>query len=85
MDITRDVRQGNLAQGNGDVQSVSATSSRERRKSWLKREGGSRRVCLEIHQRRPELVAEMSLPIFVCDFNVPSLKTNMEPRVSSRS
>src|SRR4029077_9012423 len=33
---------------------------------------------------RPELVAEMSLPIFVSDFNVPSLKTNMELAVGQK-
>jgi NitT/TauT family transport system substrate-binding protein len=33
---------------------------------------------------RPELVAEMSLPIFVSDFNVQSLKTNMELAVSQK-
>jgi ABC-type nitrate/sulfonate/bicarbonate transport system substrate-binding protein len=33
---------------------------------------------------RPELVAEMSLPIFVSDFNVQSLKTNMELAVGQK-
>src|SRR5436853_265038 len=33
---------------------------------------------------RPELVAEMSLPIFVSDFNLQSLKTNMELAVGQK-
>jgi ABC-type nitrate/sulfonate/bicarbonate transport system substrate-binding protein len=33
---------------------------------------------------RPELVAEMSLPIFVSDFNVQSLKANMELAVGQK-
>jgi ABC-type nitrate/sulfonate/bicarbonate transport system substrate-binding protein len=33
---------------------------------------------------RPELVAEMSLPIFVSDFNVPSLKSNMQLAVGQK-
>ena len=33
---------------------------------------------------RPELVAEMSLPIFVSDFNVPSLKANVELAVGQK-
>ena len=33
---------------------------------------------------RPELVAEMSLPIFVSDFNVPSLETNVELAVGQK-
>ena len=33
---------------------------------------------------RPQLVAEMSLPIFVSDFNVQSLKANMELAVGQK-
>jgi ABC-type nitrate/sulfonate/bicarbonate transport system substrate-binding protein len=33
---------------------------------------------------KPELVAEMSLPIFVSDFNVPSLKANAELAVGQK-
>ena len=66
-------------------QSASAPCSHARRNSWLKRR---RRIATTFVSKftgvRPELVAEMSLPIFVSDFNVQSLKANMELAVSQK-
>jgi hypothetical protein len=33
---------------------------------------------------KPEIVAEMSLPVFISDFNVPSLQKNMDLAVGQR-
>ncbi len=49
-------------------------TSKEERDGWVAKFTGV----------RPELVAEMSLPVFPIDFSVPSLRANMELAVAQR-
>jgi hypothetical protein len=66
-------------------QSVSAPCSHARRNSWPEAPKEERDAFVsKFTSVRPELVAEMSLPIFVSDFNVQSLKTNMELAVGQK-